>query len=78
MSLPRKLKHFNAFYNGEEFFGQATEITLPKLARKFEEYRGGGMPGPIDIDLGNEKLEFEHSYGGLMSFLRSRAAEPSR
>lgn len=66
MALPRKLKHFNAFYNGEEFYGQATEITLPKLAIKAEEYRGGGMPGPVDIDLGLEKLELEHSYGGLM------------
>ena len=66
MALPRKLKHFNVFYNGEEFFGQATEITLPKLATKVEEYRGGGMPGPVDIDLGLEKLELEHSYGGLM------------
>lgn len=66
MALPRKLKHFNVFYNGEECFGQATEITLPKLSRKFEEYRGAGMPGPVDIDLGNEKLELEHSYGGLM------------
>jgi P2 family phage contractile tail tube protein len=66
MSLPRKLKHFNVFYNGEEFFGQATEITLPKLAIKAEAYRGGGMPGEVDIDLGIEKLELEHSYGGLM------------
>lgn len=66
MSLPRKLKHFNVFYNGEEFFGQATEITLPKLAMKTEAYRGAGMPGEVDIDLGVEKLELEHSYGGLM------------
>lgn len=66
MSLPRKLKHFNVFYNGEEFFGQATEITLPKLAIKAEAYRGGGMPGEVDIDLGIEKLELEHSYGGLI------------
>jgi len=66
MSLPRKLKHFNVFYNGEEFFGQATEITLPKLSAKLEAYRGGGMLGEVDIDLGLEKLELEHNYGGLM------------
>lgn len=66
MALPRKLKHFNVFYNGEEFFGEATEITLPKLTTKVEEYRGGGMIGPVDIDLGLEKIELEHSYGGLM------------
>jgi P2 family phage contractile tail tube protein len=33
---------------------------------KAEAYRGGGMPGEVDIDLGLEKLELEHSYGGLM------------
>lgn len=66
MALPRKLKHLNVFYNGETFIGQAVELQLPKLSRKLEEYRGGGMNGPADIDLGLEKLELEHSYGGLM------------
>ena len=67
MALPRKLKSFNVFYNGEEWFGQATEITLPKLSRKFEDYRGAGMPGAVQIDMGMEKLELEHSYGGMMN-----------
>lgn len=67
MGMPRKLKHFNVFYNGENFIGQATEITLPKLARKTEGYRGAGMSGEVKADLGMEPLEIEHSYGGLMT-----------
>ncbi|MGH7463423.1 MAG: phage major tail tube protein [Longimicrobiales bacterium] len=66
MALPSKLKHFNVFADGVSHAGEAEEVTLPKLTRKLEEYRAGGMNGPIDIDLGNEKLELEATYGGLM------------
>ncbi|MDC6293995.1 phage major tail tube protein [Ralstonia pseudosolanacearum] len=71
MALPRHLKHFNVFADGESHAGECEEITLPKLARKLEEYRAGGMNGPVEIDLGNEKLELEATYGGPMrSILR--------
>lgn len=66
MALPAKLKLFNIFNDGHSYLGQGTELTLPKLSRKMEEYRGGGMSGPVDIDLGMEKLELEHTYGGFM------------
>jgi len=66
MALPRKLKNFNLFGDGHNFMGQCNEVVLPKLTRKMEEHRGGGMNGPVDVDLGQEKLEMEHTYGGLM------------
>lgn len=66
MALPKKLKNFNVFDDGHNFMGQVNEIVLPKLTRKMEEHRGGGMNGPVDADLGMEKLESEHTYGGLM------------
>ncbi|MGC0017094.1 phage major tail tube protein, partial [Ralstonia pseudosolanacearum] len=66
MALPRKLKHFNVFADGVSYAGECEEVTLPKLARKLDQYRAGGMNGPIDIDLGNEKLEIETTYGGPM------------
>jgi P2 family phage contractile tail tube protein len=31
-----------------------------------EEYRAGGMNGPVSVDLGMEKIEMTHTYGGLM------------
>ena len=46
MGMPRKLKGFNLFQNGENFVGQVTEVTLPKLTRKMEDWQGGGMSGP--------------------------------
>ncbi|MCL2876648.1 MAG: phage major tail tube protein [Betaproteobacteria bacterium] len=66
MALPRKLKNFNVFYNGYNFLGLCAEVELPKLSRKMEEYRNGGMNGPVDGDLGMEKLEMTHTYGGFM------------
>lgn len=59
MALPRKLKHFNTFLDGESWLGLVPEITLPELARKMEDYRGGGMEGPVPIDMGQEKLELD-------------------
>ncbi|AMC35388.1 phage major tail tube protein [Janthinobacterium sp. B9-8] len=66
MALPSKLKGFNVFMDGINFVGKVSEVTLPKLSRKMEEYRGGGMGGTVDIDLGLEKLEMSATYGGFM------------
>ncbi|MDQ8022193.1 MAG: phage major tail tube protein [Moraxellaceae bacterium] len=66
MALPRKLKNFNVFNDGTSYMGVAGEIVLPKLTRKMEEWRGGGMNGPVEVDQGIEKLEFEHTYGGIV------------
>ncbi len=66
MGLPTKLKNFNVFNDGENYIGKVAEVTLPKLSRKMEEWRGGGMNGSIQIDFGNEAIEMECTYGGLM------------
>jgi P2 family phage contractile tail tube protein len=52
MALPRKLKHLNLFNDGNNWQGIVESLTLPKFTRKFEKYRGGGMPGAVDVDLG--------------------------
>jgi hypothetical protein len=66
MALPKKLKAFNLFNNGESYIGQVAEVTPPKLTRKMEPYRGGGMNGPVDIDMGQEAIVLEWTCGGLM------------
>ena len=40
--LPRVLKGFNAFINGDNQHGVLVEITRPKIARKTEDYTPGG------------------------------------
>ncbi len=67
--LPSKLKDMAVFADGTSYKGQIPEITLPKLATKMEGYRGGGMLGEIDIDMGLEKLEAEITAGGVVRAL---------
>jgi uncharacterized protein len=67
MALPSKLKNFNVFADGVSFVGQVPEVELPKLSRKMEEFRGGGMNGPVEIDLGTEKLEMGLTMGGFVA-----------
>jgi len=66
MSLPKKLKDFNLFGDGNSWQGQIQELSIPKLTRKMEEYRGGGMDGSLEIDMGQEKIEFEWTAAGLI------------
>lgn len=65
MALPSKLKNMNLFLDGAGHLGMVSEVTLPKLAIKFEGWRGGGMLGEIPIDQGVDKLECEFTLGGL-------------
>lgn len=75
MALPSKLKGFNLFHNGENFAGKVTELTLPKLTRKMDDYQAGGMGGPVKIDLGQEAIQLEWTGGGfLKSVLQQYAA----
>lgn len=55
--LPRILKNFTVVLDGDQTAGVITEISPPKLKRKQEDYRGGGMSGTVAVDLGMEKLE---------------------
>lgn len=65
MAMPRVLKNYNIFNDAQSYQGIAGEIALPKLSRKLEEFRGGGMDGPVDLDLGQEKLEMEWTVKGF-------------
>jgi hypothetical protein len=62
--LPRKLKNMNLFNEGNSYLGEIATVTLPKIVQAMEDWRGGGMLGPIKIDHGLEGLEFEWTIGG--------------
>lgn len=55
--MPQFLKNMNLYVDGKGYAGRVEEITLPKLTIKTEEFRGGGMDAPVEIDMGMEKLE---------------------
>ncbi len=64
MALPRKLKNMNLFNEGRSYLAEVPSVTLPKLTRKLEEYRGGGMDGTVKLDMGAEAMEMEFTAGG--------------
>lgn len=64
MGLPSKLKSMNLFNDSYTQIGICSEVAIPKLARKFEDWRGAGMDAAIGIDMGGEPIEFEWKLGG--------------
>lgn len=78
MAMPRKLKLMNVFLNGYSYQGVAKSVTLPKLTRKLENYRGAGMNGsaPVDLGLDDDALSMEWSLGGLGMFVFMRQTLP--
>ena len=74
--LPSKLKNFNVFSEAVPYLGVAKELELPKISMASEEYRGAGMLGPVDIDLGVEKLEMTVTYGGIVQAIMRQMGEP--
>ena len=55
--IPKVLKNFNLFVDGRGYAGRVDEVTLPKLSLKTEEFIGGGMDVPFELDMGMNKLE---------------------
>ncbi|RCV89715.1 phage major tail tube protein [Billgrantia montanilacus] len=64
--LPKILKDFNLFGDGNNWQGMIPELTLPEMARRMVEYEGGGMDGPIEVDQGGALQEFEWTAGGMI------------
>lgn len=56
MGLPRKLKAMALFVDGQHYAGECTEVTPPTLERETEDYRAGGMNGPVKLDMGGSEL----------------------
>ncbi|MES2231805.1 MAG: phage major tail tube protein [Pseudomonadota bacterium] len=63
--IPEMLTNCVMFLDGVSFSGDVPSMTLPKLATKSEEYRGGGMSGPVDLPTGLEKLEAAWTTNGV-------------
>jgi len=66
MGLPSKLKQMNMFVDGESWLGECAEVSVPKLERDFEDWRGGGMMGPLKWDKGQKPIDLEFKAGGWM------------
>lgn len=63
--IPQTLYNTNLFVDGVSFSGDVPSLGLPKLTIKTDDYRGGGMDGPIEMDQGLDKLEANFTTNGV-------------
>jgi P2 family phage contractile tail tube protein len=70
VAIPKKLRLFTLFVDGENFIGKVPSV-LPKLTRKTEDYQGGGMVGSVAVDLGLDSgaLDASMIVGGVVEEL---------
>ncbi|WOH61896.1 phage major tail tube protein [Bradyrhizobium sp. BWC-3-1] len=54
-------KNFNLFVDGQGYAGQVNSVTPPKLTKKTEEFRGGGMNMPVKLGMGMEAMDADFS-----------------
>lgn len=68
MGMPSVLKNLNVYNDGNSYLGELQSFTPPKLSRKMEAYRAGGMIGSVKIDYGldDDAMKAEWSVGGYM------------
>ncbi|RWC28170.1 MAG: phage major tail tube protein [Mesorhizobium sp.] len=55
-ALPRQLKAFNLYFDGDSYAGRCDSITLPAITLLMEEHRAGGMDAPKKLELGMEAM----------------------
>ena len=63
--IPQVLYDTNLFMGGISFSGDVPSVTLPKITVKTDSFRGGGMGGEIEMDMGLEKLEASFATNGI-------------
>ncbi len=76
MAYPRTIRNYNAFVDGVSYFGRVAKGVMPELTLMTEEFRGGGMDAPLEVDLGMEamtaELEFDEHAPALLQTLGTR------
>lgn len=63
--IPQTLFGQNMSIGGICFQGEVPSFTQPKVTLKTEEFRGGGMDGSIEMDMGLEKMESSFTCTGV-------------
>lgn len=60
--LPKHIKNWNTFIDGVGYAGKASEVVAPVLERVTEAFRGAGMLGEVELDLGVEAMKIEFTF----------------
>jgi uncharacterized protein len=67
--IPASLKNFNVIFDGTPLTGLAEEVVLPKLTRKMDDYQGGGMLGPVSLDMGLDAMALEITFAEFQAIV---------
>lgn len=62
MQYPRKIRNYNVFVDGVSYAGRVTKGEMPELKLVGADHRGGGMDGPIEQDMGMERMTAKLSF----------------
>lgn len=67
MALPKRLKSFILFNEGNAYLGEVPEVVLPKLAHDMEDYIAGGMPGKVKLQNALQAMTMEWTASGYLA-----------
>ncbi len=65
-------KNFSLYIDGKGYAGQVEEVNPPKLTKKTEDFRGGGMNGPLKMGMGMESMDADFT---MIQFSRDVLAQ---
>jgi len=51
VALPRLLKNFNIYLDGDSYAGRCDSVTLPNITAVVESHRAGGMNGSVEVEV---------------------------
>jgi len=74
IQLPRVIEDLNAHVDGIGYAGRIDTIQLPQLQLNTEEYQGGGLDAPVDIELGMSKPEVQLTFTDVDPALKRKLA----
>jgi P2 family phage contractile tail tube protein len=74
IQMPKTLKNFNLFVEGEGYAGRVIKGKPPEVKVKKEEHRAGGMDTPLSLDQGLEALECEFTLAEFNAAVRQKVA----
>lgn len=76
MAAPITIRNFNVFLDGRSWVGVVKTGKLPAVTIQAEDFRGAGMEGPIQIDMGLEamtaELEFKEHNPTIVTLFGTR------
>ncbi|NNC24251.1 phage major tail tube protein [Salinisphaera sp. USBA-960] len=76
MALPHKLKDFNLYGDSNSWQGQVKSLTTPELSRNVTSYRAGGMDAEVELDMGQQVIEFQWTIAGVLAEIYNEYGSP--